>query len=209
MEIFLQEDTNKFAIFHTIYTDSNIFLRFDWNERVEDTMDCITDDKAYFLYDHDKILGGFVLKGNNINYPFVVTPFDNIPKFLEIVLKFALEKSGQNQIILNEISETFSHVLVQKYGATLKWSKRRMVKPTEKYSPVLDINLYFDILAIKDKTEIIKVIYEAHSVGYTSTVWKPDMMEIETAVERLFKSFGQTDTLYMSNVVRNIEKMQL
>ena len=206
MEILLQEDTNKFAIYHTIYTDSNIFLRFDWNERVEDTIDCITNSKAYFLYDHDKILGGFVLKGNIINYPFVITPFDDIQKFLEIVLKFVIEKSGQNKIILNEISDAFSHVLVQKYGATLKWSKRKMVKPTEKYSPVLDKNFCFDILAIKDKAEIIKVIYEAHSVGYTSTVWKPDIVEIETAVERRFNSFGQTNTLYMSNVVRNIEK---
>jgi ribosomal protein S18 acetylase RimI-like enzyme len=54
-----------------------------------------------------------------------------------------------------------------------------------------------------DKEEIIKVIYEAHSNGHTSTVWKPDISEIETSVKRRFDSFGQTNTLYMSNTVKS------
>jgi ribosomal protein S18 acetylase RimI-like enzyme len=68
---------------------------------------------------------------------------------------------------------------------------------------MLNQGFYFDDLTKKDKQEIIEIIFEAHSSGFTSEIEKPKIFEIENAVERRFKSFGQTNTLYMSNVVKN------
>jgi len=203
MYTFMEADANKFSVFHTIYTASNIFDRFDWNERVDDAIDCTADKAAYFLCDDTTIIGGFTLKGNCLNYPFIVTPFDNRKKFWGAILAYAVKASGEKELFLNEIPETDAKILTQSYGATLRWSKQRMIRPTEPCASVLHDDFYFDSLKETDEEEIIKVIYEAHSAGHTSTVWKPDMDEIKTAVERRFESFGQTNTLYMSNTAKN------
>ena len=206
---FEKADKNKFAVFHTIYTASNIFDRFDWNERIDDAVDCTADKNAYFIYDDKKIIGGFTLKENCLNYPFIVAPFDNATVFWGAILEYAVKTSGNKTIFLNEIPEDDVKVLIQSHGAILKSSKQRMIKPAEQCAPVLNDGFYFDELMKTDKEEITKVIYEAHYNGYTSMVWKPDMAEIETAVERRFDSFGQTNTLYMSNTVKNKENRKI
>jgi len=198
---FLKADARKFATFHTIYAP-NIFQRFDWNEMVDDAINCISDRDAYFVYSDANVLGGFVLKGNNLSYPFTVATFDNRSGFWGAVLTYAANTSEENEIFLNEIPEADTQVLTQLHGAKLKWSKQRMIRPTERYVPVLGDNFYFCELVEADKAEIIKVIYAASAAGYTSTVWEPNIAEIETAVGRRLASFGQTKTLFMSNVVK-------
>ena len=206
---FIKADKNKFAVFHTIYTASNIFDRFDWNERIDDAIDCTVDKNAYFVFDDKKIIGGFTLKDNCLNYPFIVAPFDNRSVFWGAILEYAVKISENKTIFLNEIPEDDVKVLMQSNGVKLKSSKQRMIRPTEKCVPVLNDGFYFDSLTKTDKKEIINVIYEAHADGYTSTIWKPDMAEIETVVERRFDSFGQTNTLYMSNVVKSKESREI
>ena len=206
---FANADSEKFAIFHTVYTASNIFYRFDWNEQVDDTIDCTSDKNIIFIYDDKNLLGGFVLKENHLSYPFVAAPFDNRKVFWDIVLKYAIQASGQRKIFLSEISEVDTKEIIQSCGAILKHSKQRMIRPTEQCAIVLNDGFYFDNLLISDKTEIIKVIFEAHAAGYTSTVWEPDINEIQTAVERRFESFGRTNTLYMSNTVKTKENSEI
>ena len=196
-------DNKKFAVYHTVYRDSDIFTRFDWNESVTDTIDCISDKNRCFIFDDDKLIGGFALKDNVLNYPFTVPPFGDKNAFWRIALKYAVQTSRQNEIFLCEIPETDVKILIQSLGAALKSSKRRMLRPTAQYSPVLCDGFSFDSLAEKDMEESINVVFEAHSAGYTSTVWEPDRAEIKEAVERRFRLFGQTDTLHMSNVVRD------
>ena len=200
---FIKADKNKFALYHTIYTVSNIFCRFDWNERIDDAIDCFADKTPIFICDSNRIVGGFTLKDNCINYPFIVMPFDNRIKFWGAVLEYAVKTSGHNEMFLNEIPEVDAEVLMQSYNATLKSSKRRMIRPTEQCAPILCNDFYFDTFKEADIAESIKVIFEAHSSGHTSTVWKPDMAEIEVAIKRRFESFGQTKTLYMSNTVKS------
>jgi ribosomal protein S18 acetylase RimI-like enzyme len=200
---FVKADINKFAVFHTVYTASNIFDRFDWNERVEDAVDCISDMCVYFVCNNESILGGFTLKENRLNYPFIVVPFNDRKFFWDKVLEYAMQKSRSKEIFLNEIPEADVKVLIKSYGATLRWSKQRMIRPTEQCTPALNDDFYFDSLTEADKKAITDVIYAAHFNGYTSMLWKPNMAEIKTAVERRFVSFGQTNTLYMSNTVKS------
>ena len=199
----------KFAIYHTIYTASNIFYRFDWDERIDDVVDCVSDKKAYFVYDEKNIVGGFTLKDNCLNYPFIVTPYDNRGYFWGVALNYAMRTSRKNELFLNEIPEADAEVLIHSHGAKLRWSKRKMLRPTELCEPSLCDGFYFDNLMKADKMEVVKVIYEAHAAGYTSTIWKPDMVGIEASVERRFDLFGQTNSLFISNVVRSSKDNQI
>ena len=198
---FIKADVNRFAIFHTIYTASNIFDRFDWSERIDDAIDCISNKDVYFVYDNGKMIGGFTLKKNRLNYPFIVTPFDDRKLFWGAVLEYAVKTSENNEILLIEIPEEDTNILLQFYGAILKWTKRKMIRPTGQCIFALNNEFYFDNLIETDKKEIIRVIYEAHAAGDTSITWEPNIEEIKIAVERRFESFGQTGTLYMSNSI--------
>ena len=198
---FICADKKKFAAFHTIYTDSNIFARYDWNERVEDAIDCTLDKNCLFIHEDKRMIGGFTLKDNNVSYPFMVPPYSNRKEFWGIVLSYAAQVSGQKEIILHEIPEVDTQVLTRSYNATLRWSKRKMLRPTEAFSPILGNGFSFGDLTEKDISEITQVIFDAHSAGHTSTVWEPNMTEIKNAVVRRFSLFGETNTLHMSNVV--------
>ena len=199
---FVKAEINKFAVFHTIYTASNIFDRFDWNERVDDAIDCVSTTNAYFVCSNTKIVGGFTLKENRLNYPFIVTPFNDRNIFWSAVLEYVMKRCGCKEIFLNEIPEDDQKVLIQSYDAKLICSKQRMIRPTEQCTPVLADGFYFDSLKTIEKDEIVNVIYDSHAAGHTSTVWKPDVEEIKTAVERRFESFSKTNTLYMGNTIK-------
>lgn len=201
-------DSPTFAVFHTVYTNSNIFARFDWNDRVENAEECVADH-GMFLYADGKLIGGFTLTDNKINYPFLIPPFDNRTEFWRIVLEYAVRISGRSEILLNEMPEEDAQILVRSYCAKIKWSKRKMLMPTGRHEPVLHDGFYFDSLAEEDKEQVFTVIHEAHTEGYTSTVAERDMGEIREAIEKRFVSFRQTNTLYMSNVVRNRESREI
>ena len=203
MKEFITINQKRFATFHTTYTDSNIFLRYDWDERIEDAIYCTSDKHCYFIYENKKLAGGFTLKENNVSYPFMVQPFDNRKTFWDAVLAYTAKTCGTNEIFLNEIPETDMQTLIHSHNATLKWSKRKMIRPTESCVPVLKDGFFFDELNEKDAPEIVRAVFDSHSTGYTSTVWQTDITEIEEAVTRRFNLFGQTNTLYMSNVVKD------
>ena len=206
---FVKAEKNKFASFHTIYTASNIFYRFDWNERTDSVIDCTSDQNNYFIYDDKKIIGGFSIVGNRINFPFIVTPFADRSAFWGATLKYAAETSNDKNILLIEIPDADSEILKKWYGATLEFSQKRMVRPTEQCIPVLNESFYFDSLLKTDKEEIIQLVYEAHAAGFTSTVWKSDIAEIKKDIEKRFNSFEQTNTLHISNTVKNKENHEI
>lgn len=199
---FDKADSAKFAVFHIVYTDSNIFNRFNWTERVEDAVNCLPENTV-FMYEDKTLIGGFALRDNTLNYPFLVPPFIDKHSFWGIVLDYAVQVSGQNDIFLSEMPESDAQTLIQSYGAVLRWSKQVMLKPTEKSEPMLCDGFSFADFTEKDMPEIIEVVYEAHAAGYTAAVWKPNAAEVKEAIERRFTLFQETDTLHMSNLVKN------
>lgn len=207
----LEANTDNYAVFHTLYKDSNKFFPFDCNEIVDNFMECVPENSAYFMYDNSNLIGGFTLNENTINFPFMVTPFNDRNEFWKVVLEFAVHKSMNKEITLNRISEIDSNELVNSYNAILKYSIRRMYRPTEQFTIILNENFYFDEMEEKDKAEITKIIFEAHSSGYTSTAWELEenesdneiKNEIEQDVEKWFASFKNKNSLFMINIVKS------
>ena len=224
--IFEQADAKKFAIYHTIYTAANIFQRFDWNERVDDALGNVSAG-AYFMYEDEKIVGGFTMKENCINYPFIVAPFDNRRVFWKAVLDFTSEHNkngveenenssnfGENSesnsgIFLNEIPEADALVLTKNFGANLRWSKRKMLRPTEEFAPTEDDDFFYEAVEISDIDEIVSAIFEAHASGHTASFWQPDVNIIKTSLKKRFDAFGQTSSLHMGSIVRAIRNNKI
>jgi len=199
-------DRGNFAVCHAIYADSNRFCSFDWNERTEDLS---SDRDGYFICRDERLIGGFALSGNKLSDPFMAAPFCDRKDFWNASLQYAAQVSGQREITLVQIPECDAHELAQSFGAVLQWSQRRMLRPTDRCRPALASGFHFDRLAAKDMPEIIQAVYQAHSAGHTSTVWEPDMAEIQRAIDRRFHAFSQTNTLYMGNIVRRDENREI
>ncbi len=193
--------SENFAIHHTTYTDTNIFLRFDWGERIAGTQNTVQEN-GFFVYRRDQLIGGIAMLDNRIRCPFLVPPFDDRVAFWMGVLAHARETRGEGKIELDEIPQTDADALFS-LGAQVRWSQRRMCRPTQ----VLDIKTDDGIVLVspaeEDLPEIASVAHQAHCAGYAAAVWgAPDIAVTQREIARRFEAFSQTSTWDMSVVAK-------
>lgn len=198
----LQVSKDKFAIYHTIYTDSNISVSFDWNDRINRIQSNVN---GYFILLKDKLIGGFTLLDNQVSHPFMVSPFNNRCLFWKVILDYALETCCENQLQLADISEVDAHILTKQFSAAIQTTQRRMLRPTEESKVVLNEKFYFVEPSEEDIPHIIQTVFEAHSSGYTSKFKAPDKVEIEKAINFRFQAFLQTKSLHLGTIVKNMD----
>lgn len=207
---FAHANTEKeaFAIYHAIYAENNISASFDWNEI---TGKLSSSEHGVFIFNGNQRIGGFTLNGSKLSHPFMIQPFCNRVEFWKLALDYAAGKCGGKEIDLTDINENDTKTLVEAFGAVKKWTLRMMLRPT---SPIShdDISLdgyIFTPPEQKDKLEMIDVIYEAHSQGYTATVRMPAKWEIEHAVNTRFDLYMRTNSLHIGTLARDAKTGEL
>lgn len=189
-----------FSVCCAVYSMDNIFLSYDWLERLADIN---PNDGGYMLLKDGFPIGGVVLHENHITYPFLIAPFgDKYEFWSELLKKLGLQ---EKKIYLDFIPDSHREVL-EKIGAQRKRGQFRMIRPTSKSQTMLDPAFYFGVLKETDKEEIVSVVYQAHLHGYTSTVTgPPDVSDVADALERRYRAFAETDTLGFSTIVKNCD----
>lgn len=187
----------KFSVCCAVYSMENVFLSYDWSERVADIN---PDNCGYMLLKDGIPIGGIVLHQNHIVSPFLVPPFSDKYEFWSELLKIL---GMQNKLHFDFIPDTHREVL-EKIGAKRKRGQFRMIRPTAKNNVILDSLFYFDMLKEADKKSIVSVVYQAHLHGYTSTVTgPPEISSVADALERRYRAFAETDTLGFSTIIKN------
>ena len=191
---------HDFKIYHAIYSQENIFMSYDWKERVE----LSEPDGCGFLLAKDGIaVGGAIYRDNHVTCPFFFFFFCDKYEFWNELLR--LWKVRDDKLFLDFIPESYCEPL-EKAGAQKKRGQCRMLRPTTKENVLLNKDYYFSTPATADQEEIIEVVYESHLHGYTSTVTGlPDREEVGIAVNRRFAAFSETDTLDFGTIVKNRE----
>lgn len=188
---------HDFSIYHVIYNQENIFLSYDWNESLENS---IPNDGGYLLTKNGTAIGGISFNGKRLTAPYLIPPFCDKTEFWREVLK--LLSCHESRFVFENIPASHLQVLKQ-LGAVITYGQRRMIRPTSKYNIQLNNPFYFDIPLEDDKGEIIRAVYEAHLHGYTNTVNKTtDFNEISNAINRRFISFSKTNTLNWGTIVK-------
>ena len=200
---FVFADKSKFSIYYAIYYKTNIADSFDWNELLESA----SGDKYIFVMNGERIVGGFVLSDNIINYLFIL-PLVDEKVFWEQLISYALAYCSHHDIVLNYVSESDMTALLCISNITLIQSSRRMARPTEKTVHNLVTKYYFAIPDEGEIDEIVKIVYESHLNGFTATVKNPDRtdiyneIDIYNDIDRRFKLFYSTNTLHFSTLVK-------
>ena len=194
-------ETKFFAIDHTIYTDSNIYMRYSWTERIGNAVDNV-DGHGFYLYRDGIRIGGIAINSNYIHYPFMVPPYDDRPQFWKTILAYVRDNHAKGIIHLDEIPPRDTAVLIS-LGAEVKAAQKRMCRPTDLMAPRIPGDFRFDTPERRDLPEMASAVWQAHSSGYTSTVWgSPELSDVEQALQRRFNLFSQTHTWDCSVIAR-------
>jgi ribosomal protein S18 acetylase RimI-like enzyme len=187
-----------FSIHYGIY-GTNIYMNYDWKELLEHFS---PNGNGTLIFKDSVAIGGIIIHNNRFSSPFLIPPFCDIEEFWQTVINHSKEDNKNDILYFDNIPESHADI-ISLLGATKRWAQRKMHRPTAEYNIKQNDKFYFTIPTEIDKNEIIRVVYEAHLNGYTSTVYgKPQISDIEEAINRRFISFSQTNTLAFGTIVK-------
>lgn len=196
--LFQHVKDDYFSIHYGIY-GTNIYMNYDWKELLEHFS---PNGNGTLIFKDSVPIGGIIIHNNHFSSPFLIPPFCDIEEFWQAVINHSKKDNKNDILYFDNITESHTDI-ISSLGATKRWAERRMHRPTAEYNIKPNDNFYFTIPTKIDKNEIIRVVYEAHLNEYTSTVYgKPDISDIEEAINRRFISFSQTNTLHFGTIVK-------
>lgn len=193
--LFQHVKDDYFAIHYGIY-GTNIYMNYDWKELLEHFS---PNGNGTLIFKDGVPIGGIMINSNHFSSPFLIPPFSDIKEFWQIIINH----SNNNDILyFDNIPENHADMITS-LGAEKRWAVRRMHRPTAEYNIKPNDNFYFTIPTEIDISEIVRVVYESHLNGYTSTVYgKPVISDIESEINRRFNLFSQTKTLHFGTIVK-------
>lgn len=197
--LFQQVKDDYFSIYYSIY-GTNIYMSYDWKELL---VKFLPNGNGFLLFKDGIPIGGVSINNNHLSSPFLIPPFHHTEEFWQTVIDYLKIDNKNDTLYFDNIPESHVDILTS-LGATKIWAQRQMYRPTAEYNIKPNDKFYFTTPAEIDKDEIIRVVYEAHLNGYTTTVYgKPNISDIEDAIKRRFISFSQTNTLHFGTIVKN------
>ena len=187
-----------FNIYYGIY-GTNIYMDYDWKELLEHFS---PKGNGTLILKDGVPIGGLIINNDRFSSPFLIPPFCGIEEFWKAIIKHSKENNKKDTFHFDDIPVSHADILAS-LGAAKRWAQRRMLRPTAEYNIKPKDYFYFTIPTEVDKNEIIRVVYEAHLKGYTSTVYgKPVLSNIEEQINRRFSSFSETNTLHFGTIVK-------
>lgn len=196
--LFQHVKDDYFCIYYAIY-GTNIYMSYDWKELLGKFS---PNGNGIIIFKEGVPVGGVTISDSHLSSPFLIPPFCDIKEFWQAVINYSKEENKDETLYFDNIPESHAEIIAS-LGATKKWAQRHMYRPTAEYNVKPNDDFYFTIPTKIDKSEIIRVVYEAHMDGYTSTIYgKPDISNIEDAINRRFISFQETSTLHFGTIAK-------
>ena len=121
----IKANKNLFAVYQTIYSNTDLEMWCDWNRRLEDTT---WTDQCYFLTLDGKKIGGAIITDDTIIWPFLISPFCDRVQFWNHLLKLSPRKKITGALDVD-------NSVLSMFGYTEKDTYRLLCRPSE----ILDI----------------------------------------------------------------------
>lgn len=203
--LFQHVKDDYFSIHYAIY-GINIYMSYDWKDQLNKFS---PNGNGTLIFKDGIPVGGITINNNHLSSPFLIPPFYDVEEFWKTVIEYSKKDNKNGTLYFDNIPESHADIITS-LGAQKRWAQRQMYRPTSEYNIKPNNKFYFTLPAEADKNEIIQVVYEAHLNGYTSTVYgKPDISDIEEAINRRFNSFSQTNTLHFGTIVKTKDTNQI
>ncbi len=155
-------DASEFRIWYTVYKNSNPYYRFDWEHHLK----VIGDNSICFWIMHGAVrIGGVLMQPNCISGLYLIPPYSDISKVLDILTKLLRQWSDKNKAILayGVMPNQIEHY--QRLGYQVLEVRRCMIRPTETFDAVFDDR--FELVQPKAEyaEAIADILIEANKSG--------------------------------------------
>jgi hypothetical protein len=87
---FIKAEDALFAVYQTIYSNTDMYLSYDWDSRLGDTKSW--SGHGYFLVLDGTKIGGAIITDDMIRFPFLILPFEDRAQFWAYLLKLSPRK---------------------------------------------------------------------------------------------------------------------
>ncbi len=149
-------DKDLFAVYQTIYSNADIEMWYDWNRRLNDTK---WTDQCYFVMLGGKKVGGIVLTGDRIMYPFLIPPFCDRLAFWAYIMKQHRRKS------IRGVSRADADILLM-FDNKIAMTGQVMCRPADMCDPKIPNGFYVRALnSDADFDDIATVMTESYKGG--------------------------------------------
>ncbi len=146
-------DWKVFSIYFAVYEiySENLWFRKSFEESTAVLEEC---DECFWITKEGKKIGGVLLKPNYMNCLFLIPPFREYEKFIEMLKEILLDWSmPRDRIIVGGSKREMKEYFLNQ-GFTEGISRRCMIKPTEVYDLIWNEDILITSV-IEDKTEEI------------------------------------------------------
>lgn len=199
---FAKADKELFAVYQTIYSNSDIELWYDWKTRLKDTM---WSDKCYFLMKNEEKIGGAIIDNGSIAYPFIILPYCDKMEFFKQLHKKVCEITNTGTIYTSGmLAEDIPLLLTM--GYRILRTRTAMIRPTDIYDVVLE-GYTLKIPTADDAADIAKIFLEAYFGGIDYEVFgTPTMEECTQDVLENLKRYNDCNTIEQSCIIYDNDK---
>lgn len=198
----VKADKELFAVYQTIYSNSDIELWYDWKARLNDTM---WSDKCYFLMKNGEKIGGAIIDNGSIAYPFTILPYCDKLEFFKQLHKRVCDITNTGTINTSGmLSEDIP--LLLSIGYRVLRTRTAMIRPTDIYDVVLE-DYTLKIPTVNAAADISKIFFEAFSGGVDYEVFgTPTIDECTQDVLENLKLYADSNTIEQSCIIYDNDK---
>ena len=170
-----------FAVYQTIYSNSDTEMWYDWAKRLGDTD---FTDGCYFLMEEERKIGGFICHNGNLSYPFLIPPFSDRFAFWSFLVG---EYEGAR--VYGVLDEDYE--ILRMFGYRCIKTGQVMVRPADRLDRRLaDGFLCRDVVLEKDRQELCAVMCEAYRNTIITAIDGPCTPEsAEEDINYVFKAY--------------------
>ncbi len=178
-------EKHHFSVFQAIYADADIELWYDWKLRLNDTT--WTDNCFWVLLDGRKV-GGAIMEGDSVIWPFLVAPFEDRVFFWKAILHHMTVQTGSPVRLVGMLDRDMDVLL--SFGCRIVSMRRMMCRPTEPFD-VAPPQGYERRTASR---EDIPALVQADNEGYAGGIIRELFGEEDR--EQLAKDFAEVFRIY-------------
>jgi ribosomal protein S18 acetylase RimI-like enzyme len=197
---FMKADKDLFAVYQTIYSQTDIEMWFSWNDRLNDTK---WSDDCYFLCRDGEKVGGAIIAGGLVMFTFLIPPFCDHCLFWKLVICKAKEITTTSEIIFKGVLASEVNIL-QNYGVRIWRARQMMCRPTDVLLYILPEDITINTPTQNDIFEIANVLRQSFIGGIAYEMFGEDSIEhIVDGVKQSFERYIGTDTMDQFIVARD------
>jgi len=196
---FTKADKELFAVYQTIYSQSDVEMWYDWNARLNDTK---WSDDCFFIYQNGEKIGGVIMSPNFVIYPFLISPFCDRRLYWKLVLSHVKAISSEKEINLRGVSSADVEILLG-FGAEIWRPRQIMCRPTDALEYTLDDEFFIETPKESDIPEMSEVLRESFLGGIAYRTFGEDSLDtVNQSIKDCFSLYTATDTWNHSAVVK-------